>query len=158
MRTPTTERRRPRAPRAGTRGGGGENKSRRYGTLGITYFYATGSLFIASNVVQQTAGYSTGRIPRRLHFLLGLAAPSSSPVKNDQLELLRQELTSRIVRDNTAAPAPSRRTLTHYNYLDFYLAVNTWTILAARSAHTNTNIHSELCTFCVRLSERRCSH
>lgn len=109
-----------------TVGGGTENKSRRYGTLGITYFYATGSLFIASNVAQQTAGYSTGRIPRRLHFLLGLGRPSSSPVKNDQLELLRQELTSRIVRDSTAAAAPN-----HYIYLDFYLAVNTLTILTA---------------------------
>lgn len=42
----------------------------------------------------QTAGYSTGHIPRRFHFLLGrpasvlLYAGATMPRKNDQFELL----------------------------------------------------------------------
>lgn len=65
---------------------GTKNKSRQYGTLGTAYFYATQPLclYIVSKTGVQTAGYSTGHIPRRLHFLLNVRphAEEKRPIRS----------------------------------------------------------------------------
>lgn len=153
------------------RRGGTENKSRRYGTLGITYFYATGSLFITSN--ERTDGWLFNRAhsetallfarPRAAAVLsASLLAGEKRPIRAftagiNIAHCPRQRDSPRLnappqQSQSESQPAPTAGIL--YNYS--LLSRNEYLDLG--SAHTKTNIHSELCTFCVRLSERRCSH
>lgn len=100
-------------------------------------------MFIASNVVQQTAGYSTGRIPRRLHFLLGLGARPPAVLLAGEKRPIRAFTAGINIAHCPRQRAAADCRLPAYavpNYLHFYLTMNTWTILSWQHSHKNKYI------------------